>query len=526
MKILVSDALSEKGLDALKQNPEFKVDVKTKMPLSELISSIGEYDGLLIRSGTKVTKEVINAADKLKVIGRAGVGVDNIDVAAATRKSIIVMNTPSANSISAAEHTMSLLLALARNVPQASNSLKKGEWKRKDFMGSEVFNKILGIVGLGRIGTEVAKRAQSFAMEIIVCDPFISQEYAQKLGIKLVDFDNLIKQADYITFHIPLTPETKHLINKDTFAKMKKGVRIINCARGGIIDEEALVSAVKEGIVKGAALDVFEKEPLGESPLLNVDNIIITPHLGAFTEEAQVNVSVDIVKGVVDYLKNAIINNAVNVPAVDPQILEEIRPYLELAEKLGKLSSQIIEGRLQEASIQYSGEIINYNLTPITVAFTKGLLEPILEEDINFVNASIIAQERKIKIVESKTSQVENFTNLVSIKLKTDKGQVLVSGTLFSKNDPRIVEINNFRLDAAIEGFMLVCSNLDKPGVVGHIGNILGENQINISSMQVGRKKVKGQAITVVNVENSISNDVLEKLKKHDKITDVKMVKL
>ncbi len=525
MKILVSDALSEKGLDTLKKIPEFEVDIKTKMSLKDLISCIGEYDGLLIRSGTKVTKEVIDAAKKLKVIGRAGVGVDNIDVSAATRKSIIVMNTPSANSISAAEHTMSLLLAVARNVPQANKSLKKGEWRRKDFMGSEVFNKILGIVGLGRIGTEVAKRAKSFGMEIIVFDPFISQEYAQELGIKLVDFDSLIEQADYITFHIPLTSETKHLINKNTFSKMKKGVRIINCARGGIIDEEALAEAVKGGIVKGAAIDVFEKEPLGESPLLNVDNIIVTPHLGASTEEAQVNVSVDIVKGVVDYLKNGVISNTVNVPAVDPRMLEEIRPYLELTEKLGKLSSQIAKGRLQEAGIEYSGEILNYNLTPMTVAFVKGILEPILEEDVNFVNASLIARERKIKIVESKISQVENFTNLVRIKIKTDKGEVLVAGTLFNKDDPRIVEINGFRLDAVIEGFMLVCSNMDKPGVVGYIGNVLGDNQINISSMQVGRKKVGGEAITIVNIESSISDDVLEKIKKYDKIIDVRMVK-
>ena len=525
MKILVSDALSEKGLDTLKKIPEFEVDIKTKMPLKNLISCIGEYDGLLIRSGTKVIKEVVDAAKKLKVIGRAGVGVDNIDVSAATRKSIIVMNTPSANSISAAEHTLSLLLALARNVPQANNSLKKGEWKRKDFMGTEVFNKILGIVGLGRIGTEVAKRAKSFGMEIIVSDPFISQEYAQELGIKLVDFDSLIKQADYITFHIPLTSETKHLINKDTFSKMKKGVKIINCTRGGIIDEEALAEAVKEGVVTGAAIDVFEKEPLGESPLLKVDNIIVTPHLGASTEEAQVNVSVDIVKGVVDYLKNGIISNTVNVAAVDPRMLEEIRPYLALTEKLGKLSSQIAKGRLQEASVEYSGEILNYNLTPMTVAFVKGILDPILEEDVNFVNASLIARERKIKIVESKTSQVENFTNLVRIKIKTDKSEVLVAGTLFNKDDPRIVEINGFRLDAVIEGFMLVCSNMDKPGVVGYIGNVLGDNQINISSMQVGRKKIGGEAITIVNIESSISDDVLEKIKKYDKITDVRMVK-
>lgn len=526
MKILVTDALSEKGIETLKRNPSFEVDVKTKMSPKDLISCIGEYDALLVRSGTKVTKEVINAATKLKIIGRAGVGVDNVDIAAATRKSVIVMNTPSANTISAAEHAMSLLLALSRNVPQANNSLKRGEWKRKEFMGSEVFNKILGIIGLGRIGTEVAKRAQAFGMKIIVYDPFVSQEYAQKLGIKVVDFDDLIKQADYITLHIPLTSETKYIINENTFSKMKENVRIINCARGGIIDESALVEAVKKGIVKGAAVDVFEEEPPLESPLLNEENIIVTPHLGASTQEAQVNVSVDIVRGVMDYLEKGIINNAVNVPSVDPQVLEEIRPYLELAEKLGKLASQIAEGPLQEAKIEYSGEVINYNLAPITVAFIKGLLEPILEENVNFVNAPLIAQERKIKVVESKTSQVEDFTNLISIKIKTDKSKILVAGTLFGKNDPRIVRINGFRLDAVIEGSMLICSNLDKPGVVGYIGTVLGENQINIANMQVGRKKTAGQAITVVNVEAPVSKDVLEKLKKYEKITDVKMVEL
>ncbi len=527
MKILVSDPISDKGIEIFRQ-ANIDIDVKTKLSSEELTQIIGEYDGLIIRSETKVTKDIIESAKNLKIIGRAGVGIDNVDVPAATKKGIIVMNTPGGNTISAAEHTMSMMLALSRNIPQANISLKAKEWRRKDFTGTEVFGKTLGIIGLGRIGVEVAKRALSFGMYVIAYDPFVSVDYTQKIGVKLVkQKEDLFREADYISLHIPVTEETKYLINKDSISKMKDGVRIINCARGSIVNENDLTEALKSGKVKGAALDVFEKEPPFESPFLDLPNVIVTPHLGASTEEAQVNVAVDIAKQVVDALEGRMVRNAVNMPSVDPEILKEIKPYLDLAEKLGKLAVQFAEGRITDVNIQYSGEVANYSVGPISTAFIKGLLEPILEGDINYINAPVIAKERGIKVVESKSSQVEDFANLIMVKIKSDKKKTLIGGTLFGKNDLRIVRVEDFYLDAVPEGYMLICSNLDKPGVIGYLGTVLGKNNINIAAMQVGRKKaVAGEALTVINIDNEVTEGVLAELKKYKDITDIKLVKL
>ncbi|MFH1784582.1 MAG: phosphoglycerate dehydrogenase [bacterium] len=528
MKILVSDPISDKGVEIFKK-AKIDVDVKTKLTPEELKNIIGDYDGLIVRSQTKVTKDIIEAGKKLKIIGRAGVGIDNVDVPSATKKGIIVMNTPGGNTISAAEHTLSLMLALSRNIPQAHSSLKAGEWKRKEFTGTEVMGKTLGIIGLGRIGAEVAKRAVGFGMNIVAYDPFVTVEYVQRLGAKLVPTtEDVFKVADYITLHIPVTDETKYLINKKTIASMKDGVRIINCARGAIVNTKDLAEAVKSGKVKGAALDVFEKEPPpADDPVFSLPNIIVTPHLGASTEEAQVNVAIDIAKQVVDAITGKVVRNAVNMPSVDPEVLKEIKPYLELAEKIGKLAGQLGKGRTNEVTLEYSGEVSQYDVGPISTALVKGLLEPVIGEDVNYVNATFIANERGIKIVESKSSQLEDFANLVTVKLKGDKGELVIGGTLFGKRDKRIVFIDDFYLDAIPEGYMLICSNLDKPGVIGYLGTVLGKNKINIAAMQVGRKKsVAGEALTVISIDNDVPKDVLSEIKKYKDITDIQLVRL
>jgi len=526
MKVLVSDKLAEEGIELLRESPDITVDVKLKLESQELLKHIGEYDALLVRSATKVTKEVIDAAKNLKVIGRAGVGVDNIDVEAASKRGILVMNTPGGNTISAAEHTMSMLLALSRCIPQANISLKSKQWEKKKFLGTEIFKKTLGIVGLGRIGGEVAKRAQSFGMEIIAYDPYISKAHAREIDVKLVSFPELIKQADYITIHIPSTPETKHIINKETINQMKEGVRIINCARGGIIDEAALAEAVKSGKVGGAALDVFEKEPPFDSPVLGLENIIVTPHLGASTEEAQINVARDIAVQVLDFLKKGIVRNAVNMPELDPEKMETLGPYINLCEKLGRLQAQISEGGFTQIEIQYSGEILRHEIEPLTIALLKGLLEPVLEREVNFINAPLIAEERGIKVTESKVSKVEDFANLIVVQTMTEKGENIVAGTLLGKKEPRLVRIGEFDLDIIPEGYMLLCSNLDKPGVIGKIGTILGNRKINIAGMQVGRKTVGGKALTIINVDCDISKEVLKEIKGISEIVEVKMINL
>ncbi len=526
VKVLVSDKLAEEGIELLRESPDITVDVKLKLESQELIKHIGEYNALLVRSATKVTKEVIDAAKNLKVIGRAGVGVDNIDVEAASKRGILVMNTPGGNTISAAEHTMSMLLALSRCIPQANISLKSKQWEKKKFLGTEIFKKTLGIVGLGRIGGEVAKRAQSFGMEIIAYDPYISKAHVREIGVKLVSFPELIKQADYITVHIPSTPETKHIINKEAISQMKKGVRIINCARGGIIDEAALAEAVKSGKVGGAALDVFEKEPPFDSPVLGLENIIVTPHLGASTEEAQINVARDIAQQVLDFLKKGIVRNAVNMPELSPEKMKTLGPYINLCEKLGRLQAQISEGGFTQIGVQYSGEILRHEIEPLTIALLKGLLEPVLEREVNFINAPLIAEERGIKVTESKVSKVEDFANLIVVQTMTEKGENIVAGTLLGKKEPRLVRIGEFDLDVIPEGYMLLCSNLDKPGVIGKIGTILGNRKINIAGMQVGRKTVGGKALTIINVDCDISKEVLKEIEGISEIVEVKMVNL
>ncbi|MBL7158390.1 MAG: phosphoglycerate dehydrogenase [Candidatus Omnitrophica bacterium] len=525
-KILVSDPLAKAGVEILEKEKGFKVDVRPNLSPEEIKRCIGEYDALIVRSQTKVTKEILSSTKKLKYIGRAGVGLDNIDVEEASKRGIVVMNAPGGNTISTAEHAFSLILALSRKIPQANESVKKGEWERKKFMGVELYGKTLGIIGFGRIGTEVARRALSFNMKVVAYDPFLSPDKAKALGIESVNLEDLFKRSDYITVHTPHNKETHYIIKSDSFKKMKKGVRIINCARGGIIDEEALLEAIEKGRVAGAALDVYEKEPPKGSKVISCDKIITTPHLGASTEEAQVNVALDVAESIKDALTGRGIRNAVNAPSIDPEVLKVMEPYLSLAEKIGKMQAQLAEGYIKKVKVKYVGEAAKHDPGTLTRSVMKGMLEPILEENVNYVNAPVIAKERGIKIIEEKTEEIEDFANLVIVEIETERSKNFIMGTLFTKVNPRIVKINQHYVEVVPQGHMLVIRNQDKPGIVGHIGTLLGAENINIAGMTFGRAKPGGDAVSVLNIDSAVSKATLEKIKKAKYIKDVKAIKL
>lgn len=512
LKVLVSDNISPEGKAILDRAKGIEADVRAKVSADDLKAIIKDFHGLIVRSATKVTAEVIAAGENLRVVGRAGTGVDNIDLPAASKRGIVVMNTPGGNTLSAAEHTLSMILALARYIPQATASIKAGKWEKDRFLGTEVSDRTLGIIGLGNIGAIVGERAEALGMRIIGYDPFLSPESAAKKKVDLVSLDDLFARSDFITLHTPLTASTQNLINASSFSKMKKGVRIVNCARGGIIDEKALYEAIVSGKVAGAALDVFEKEPPGKSPLLELDQVICTPHLGASTTQAQVKVSIAIAEQVVDYLLQGTVRHAVNLPSVSPEALALIRPYLILSEKIGKFQAQITPGRIQEVSVAYSGSVVDVDTALISMSLLKGLLEPILEEKINYVNAPIIARERGIKMVESKTSESQDYATLLSVQVRTECAQNSVAGTLFGKNEPRIVRINEFVTEAIPEGNILFLHNQDKPGVIGNMGSMLASHGINIGQMHLSRDQIGGTAISLVHVDGRVSSKVLEAL--------------
>jgi D-3-phosphoglycerate dehydrogenase len=526
MKVLVSDSLSEEGLEILR-SAGLNVVYKPGLSPEELKKEIEDADALIIRSGTKVTKEIIDHAKRLKVIGRAGTGLDNVDVAKATEKGIVVMNVPGGNTLSAAEHTFALILSLARRIPQANAAVKSGVWDRKKFMGVELNGKVLGVIGLGRIGSIVAERALCFKMKVLGYDPFVSPEVAKERGIELVSLDELLSKSDFVTIHTPLTKETYHLLNKERISKMKKGAYLINCARGGIVDENALYEALVSGHLAGAALDVFEKEPVPpDYPLLKLDNVVVTPHLGASTVEAQKVVAVEIAKQVVDYLLHGIVRNAVNVPAITGEALAVLKPVLNLAERLGLFAAQLIEGAITEVEITYLGEVAKLDVKPATVALVKGLLSPYLKEDVNYVNSLIRAKERNIKVSEIKTESAEDFTSLIRVKVLSSKDSVLVEGTIFGKNEPRIVKINGFRLDALPEGHMLFIFNEDRPGVIGKIGTILGKHNLNIARMYVGQDPMKKRNIILLSLDQPPTQEALEELQKEPTVYLVKALEL
>ncbi len=523
MKVLVSDNVAEQGISILKK-AGFKVDVKVGMSPEELKGVIGDYHGMVIRSATQVTAAVIEAAKNLKVIGRAGSGLDNVDKAAASKKGIVVMNTPGGNTITTAEHTISMILSLSRRIPQATASMKEGKWEKKKFTGVELFNKTLGVVGIGAIGGEVAKRAQGFEMNVIACDPFLSDEKARTLGVEKVGLEDLFKRADFITFHTPLTQETRNLVNKDTIKLMKDGVRIVNCARGGIVNERDLYEALKSGKVAGAALDVFEKEPPEDSPLIGLDNVVSTPHLGAATGEAQENVAVKVAEQIADYLLTGTITNAVNFPSIPPDQMPKLRPYITLAEKLGSFASQVLAGGITEVAVEYRGGASELNTEPITIAAVKGLLTPILEETVNFVNAPFIARERGIEVKETTGGDAGDYQSMLSLRIKAGEEERSFSGALFHRKDPRIVEVDSFPVEIIPEGTMLLMFNNDKPGVIGDIGNFLGKLDINIARMHFGRETAGGTAISVVSIDTPLTQEQIARIRKLPNILFVKQV--
>lgn len=513
-KVLVSDPISDFGIQLLMDAPDVTVDKKPGLSEDELIGVIGEYDALLVRSQTKVTPRIMQAAKKLKVIGRAGVGVDNIDLDAATKSGIIVINAPDGNTITTCEHAFAMMMALARHIPQAYVKTIQGTWDRKSFVGVELRNKTLGVLGMGRIGSEVAKRAKAFGMEIIGFDPFMTEERAEKIGVKLGTVDEIIRQADFLTVHTPLTAETKHMIARPQFEVMKKGMRIVNCARGGIIDELALVEAIDEGIVAGAAFDVFEAEPpQADHPFLTHPKIIVTPHLGASTIEAQENVAIDVSEQVLHILREEPFKNAVNMPPVPATVMNKIQPYFGLAEKLGFFTAQMSKGPLLEIVVNYSGDLAEVDTQPITRYIVKGVLRQHLGSDVNVVNSMHLAKVRDINIIVQQSSVAKGFTNLLSVTLRTNEEERHVAGTLLNGYGERIVQIDKYPVDVAPEGHLLLVKHNDKPGLIGSVGTLLGDNGINIATMQVGRKIVGGSAIMVLSVDKIVTAEVIQALK-------------
>ncbi|OPX90302.1 MAG: D-3-phosphoglycerate dehydrogenase [Pelotomaculum sp. PtaB.Bin104] len=525
-KVLVMDGVAEIGLAALRREPDIEVVIGDKMTEDELVDVIGEYDAMIVRSATKATARVLENAKKMVIVGRAGVGIDNIDVAAATAKGILVVNAPDGNTIAATEHTMAMMFAMTRNIPQAWAKLKGGEWDKKSFMGVEFRNKVLGVIGLGRIGSAVAKRAQGMEMKVIAYDPFINAEKAESLGLKLLPLEEVFKQADFITVHLPLTKESKYIIGEKAFNLMKEGVRIVNCARGGVVDEKALYEAMKSGKVAGAALDVFENEPTTASPLFELNNFIATPHLGASTQEAQLNVAYDVALEIVAALKGEFVKNAVNIPSLSPKVLAVVKPYLGLAEKMGKFTAQLISGRVKKIEITYCGDLASQEVAPITTAILKGFLENVLQEMVNFVNAPILAKERGINVVQQQARNEGDYANLITVKVTSDEDEVSVAGTIFGGVDARFVYIDGYHIDAVPEGHMLYVPHIDRPMIIGPASSMIGSYNINISSMQVGRKVVGGKAVMLLNIDTPVPEEVMAEIAKIEGVAGVKNVSL
>lgn len=526
MKVLVSDVLSEVGVKIFKETPGIEVDVNTGLPPEELKKIIGMYDGLVIRSATKVTEDIIEAAKSLKVIGRAGIGLDNVDIPAASRRGIVVMNTPDGNTITTAEHALAMMMALSRNIPQATASLKSGKWEKKILKGRELFNKTLGLIGAGHIGSIVAERARGLKMKVIVYDPYLKPETVEKLDLEPVSLDELLSRADYITIHTPKTKETANLINKKTISKMKKGAMLINCARGGIVNEDDLYDALASGNLGGAALDVFGTEPPGEIKLMSLPNFVCTPHLGASTWEAQDNVAKDVALQIVDYLLNGSVKNAVNVPSISAGLMATLKPYVVLAERMGAFQAQLAESPITEAKINYSGAVTEHDTGPLTTAMLKGLLTPALRDEVNYVNAPHVAADRGIKVVESKSSTSEDFTNLIALTVKTTGGMNVISGTIFGKTMPRILRINDFYLEAVPEGYSLLIQNSNKPGVIGHITSTLGKHDVNISRMAVGEAREKNHNIIFLTTSSEVGDKILEELRSLEDVVSIRKIEL
>jgi len=512
MKVLVSDNLGEAGIEMFRAEEGIEVDVQTGLSPEELKTIIGGYDALVIRSATKVTGDLLESAERLKVVGRAGIGLDNVDIPEATKHGVVVMNTPGGNVITTAEHAIAMMLSLSRNIPRGTSSLKNGRWDKKLLQGREIYNKVLGVIGFGNIGSIVADRARGLKMRVIVHDPNVTDEQIRKAGFENVSLDDLYQRSDYITVHVPKMKATMGLLNKDAFTKMKDGVMVINCARGGIVDEDALFEAIDSGKVAGAALDVFETEPPGECRLFDLDRLICTPHLGASTKEAQTNVAVQVADQIIQYLKDGTVINAVNAPSVTGELLTRLGPYLTLADRMGSLQAQLSKGPIHSVEITYSGDFGDLDLSPITTALLKGMLAHAVTDDVNFVNAGLLAKDRGIKVSEAQTAEADHFVNLITTRVEASDSTSTVSGTIYGKSDPRIVKINNFGLELIPEGHLALIYNLDKPGAIGSIGTTLGKHHINIARMQVGQDEDGVSNIMFLRTDTPIPEDVVKEL--------------
>ncbi|MGE0321380.1 MAG: phosphoglycerate dehydrogenase [Polyangiaceae bacterium] len=513
-KVLVSDSLSKQGLEILEKAAGIEVDYKPGLSEDELAACIGAYHGLVIRSGSKVTKKVMDAAENLRVVGRAGIGVDNVDVKEASRRGIVVMNTPTGNAVTTAEHALSLLMSMARKIPAACATMKEGKWEKKLFEGRELTGKTLGVIGLGNIGRILADRARGLRMEVIAFDPVVTSDRAAELGVELVSLDELFRRADAISVHTPLTAETKNLVNDETIAKMKDGVLLVNAARGGVYDEAALVRGLDSGKIGGVALDVFPEEPPGLSEIVKHPGSVVTPHLGASTKEAQLRVAVEICQQVIAYLTEGTITNSVNVPSVPRDMAGVLGPYVTLAKRLGQFLGQVETLQPRAVELEFSGEAAGLKLAPVVNAALAGVLDQFLEEGVNPINAPMVAGDRGIDVRELKSTGKSGFATLVSLTVTGADGErVSVSGTLASDRGPRLVRWGDFDLDLLLEGAMLVMKNADKPGVIGNIGTILGENSINISRMQVGVHSSSESAASLWMLDSELNESTLEKIR-------------
>lgn len=525
MKILISDRVGHRCVDIL-TGEGFTVDVKPELSPDQLKSVIGNYEALIVRSRTRVTADVLRCADRLKVVGRAGAGVDNIDVETATRRGIIVMNTPGGNTISTAEHTISLLLALTRNIPQANTSLKNGAWDRKKFLGAELFGKTIGIIGIGKVGREVAQRCLSFGMVVVGYDPVLSTEVALKLGIELVDMEDVLRRSDFITVHTPLNEETRNLLNEETLGKCKKGVRIINCARGGIVDEEALLKAIESGHVAGAALDVFAEEPPTNHRLIRHDRLVVTPHLGASTEEAQEKVAILIAEQLADVLKGRGFTGVVNAVSIQQAMKEEIRPYVTLAEKLGSLVAQLMQGKLRSLTVATCGDLLHQAAEILSAATLKGVLGHVLSEPVNYVNSPMLARDMGLNVSEKKERDGGNYTHLLTVEYETDRERRKFSGTVYGSSTIRLVDIDGFHFEVRPEGYLLFYSNIDRPGMLASVGSFLARANINIAGVALGRSAVGERALTVMNVDSDIPDSVIGQISSIEGVSEAKLVQV
>ncbi|MBL7119116.1 MAG: phosphoglycerate dehydrogenase [Dehalococcoidia bacterium] len=524
MKVLVTEPITAEGIDILSQQAD--VDVKLGLRPEELISLIGDYEALMVRSETKVTQEVIKSGKKLQVIARAGVGVDNIDLDAATQRGIVVVNVPTANTIAAAEHTIALMLALARHIPQAHTHLKGGAWQRNDFVGVEIRNKTLGIIGLGNVGSEVARRVQSLQMKVIAHDPFISPEYAHNLRVELVSLESLLKESDFITLHLPLTPSARGLIGSKELSLVKPSVRIINCARGVLINEQALLKAIEEGRVAGAALDVFSEEPPVNNPLLKNEKVIVTPHLGASTEEAQVTVATDAAQQVAAVLSGQPARYAVNAPLIPFESLSFLDPFVNVASVAARVAAQLAEGQASSIDIAYEGEIADYDLTVLKVAVLGSLLEEITEERVSIVNVNIVAQRRGVRVTEHTNATCENYASLITVSVTTSAGVTAVAATVM-RGELHIVRVNDYWVDLVPKGaYFLFSDHRDRPGLIGAVGMVTGDADININSMQVSRLKPRGQALMVLELDEPLKEEYLQQILSIADVYTARVVKL